>query len=66
MTSIGEQWPIERARVEVLMGEYREIGPAGQFALLMIGDVIKRADEAWSSQDVVAIVRSFKEMKECQ
>jgi hypothetical protein len=66
MSSIGEDFPNEQARVRELLTEYKAIGPAGAFGALMIEKALQRADQAMASGDVVAIVRSYQELKECE
>jgi hypothetical protein len=65
MSSVGEEFPKEQARVRELLTEYKAIGPAGTFGAMMIEQTLKRADEAMASGDIVAIVRSFEELKGC-
>lgn len=62
MTSLGEQYPIEQARLRELMVGYREIGPAGAFGLVMLEDLARRADQAAISGDIVAMMRCYQEM----
>lgn len=64
--SLGTAFPKEQARVRRLLGTYREIGPAGQFGAFMIEQALQRADQAAMSGDVVAMLRSFQELKECE
>lgn len=64
--SLGEQYPLEQARLRQLLLEYKEIGPSGAFAYMMIEQVLKRADEASMSQDITRIMASFLEMRECK
>lgn len=65
-TSVGEQFPLEQARVRELLTVYKSIGPAGAFGAHMIEQALRRADQAAISGDVVAILRSYRELKECQ
>lgn len=63
MSSVGEEFPKEQARVREILEQYKAIGPAGAFGAAWIGNVLKRADEAAISGDVVAIIRSYQEMQ---
>lgn len=63
MASVGEDFPKQQARARELLQQYRSIGPAGAFGALMIEQAIQRADQAAISGDVVAIVRSYEELK---
>lgn len=66
MSSLGEEYPLQQARCRELLEAYTEIGPAGAFGHLMIFQVLERADRAAISGDLVAMLRSFEEMKGCQ
>ncbi len=55
---------MEQARVRTVLGHYREIGRAGAFGAMMIEQALQRADQAVVSGDVVAMIRSFKELQE--
>ena len=66
MSSVGEEFPKEQARVRELLLQYKAIGPAGTLGAIMIEQALQRADQAAISGDVVAILRSFVELKECQ
>lgn len=65
-TSVGEDFPHQQERLRELMQEYRDLGPAGTFGLMMLQQVAKRADEAMASGNVVRILSSYQEMKECK
>jgi len=65
-TSVGLDFPKQQARVRELMTAYRDIGPAGAFGLLMLEQTLRRADAAMASGDVVAILRAYQELKECE
>ena len=64
-TSVGEDFPRQIERVRELLDAYREI-PTGGFGAKMIADVLRRAEAAQASGDVVAIVRSYTELKDCE
>jgi hypothetical protein len=66
MTTVGDEFPREQARCREVLKTYHEIGPAGQFGAAIIEDVLKRADQAAASGDVVAMIRSLKEMQGCE
>lgn len=63
MSSVGMEFPKEQARVRELLTQYKAIGPAGMFGAAMIEQALQRADQAAISGDVVAILRSFEELK---
>lgn len=64
--SLGEDYPIEQARCRELLDEYRKIGPVGRFGYVMIEQVLKRADEAAISGDIVQMIGAYQAMKECK
>lgn len=64
--SVGEDFPHEMSRVWKLRDAYREIGPTGLFGLSQIEATLERATIAQSSGDVVAILKSYEELKKCQ
>lgn len=65
MSSVGEEFPKEQARVRELLGEYKAIGPSGAFGAIMIEQVLQRAEKAAISGDIIAILRSYEELKGC-
>ena len=66
MSTLGDEFPKEQARVRELLAQYRAIGPSGMFGAAMIEQAMQRADQAAISGDVVAILRSYEELKGCQ
>lgn len=65
--SVGTDFPNQQARVRELIGFYRELpNNTGAFGIMMMEDTLRRADEALASGDVVAILRSYQEMAECE
>ena len=63
MSSLGEEFPKQQARVREILGHYKEIGPSGMFGAAMIEQTLKRADEAAISGDVIAMIQSYEELK---
>lgn len=66
MTSLAESLPEQQRRVRRLIEVYREVGPAGQFAIAMMEQALSRAEDAAASGDVVAMIRAHEELKEFQ
>lgn len=68
--TVGEDFPRQQARVRELLDNYRSLdGQPGvnvKFAMAAIEQVMRRADEAVISGDVVAILRSYEELKGCE
>jgi hypothetical protein len=63
VSSIGEDFPNQQANARELLAMYREIGPAGQFGEAVVEHALRCADEAMASGDIVAIMRSYAELK---
>ncbi|MEY2855659.1 MAG: hypothetical protein RL030_2791 [Pseudomonadota bacterium] len=66
MSSLGEQFPIEQARVREVLRQYEACGPGGELGAMFIRQTLKRADQAAISGDVIEMIRAFQEMKETQ
>ena len=66
MDSLGTELPKEQARVRVVLGHYKEIGPAGLFGAAMIEQTLKKADQAIISGDLAQMITAFKELKEIE
>lgn len=66
MSSLGEEFPKMQAQVRELLMTYKELGPIGIFGATMIEQVLRRADEAVMSGDVVLMTQSYEEMKGCK
>lgn len=64
--TLGDEYPREQARLRELAKAYRDIGPTGNFGCFVIEGVLRRADEAAISGDVVAMIQLFQEMRDCQ
>jgi hypothetical protein len=65
VTTVGDEFPKEQARVRELLGVYKQLGPAGAFGAMMLEQTLARADHAAISGDVVAVLRSYQELKGC-
>lgn len=64
MNTLGDALPKELARVREVLGEYKAIGPAGAFGVMMIEHVLKEADAAIISGDLVSMISSYKKLKD--
>lgn len=64
--TLAELFPLEQARLRELIDAYRDIGPAGRFGEAMIRLTLARADAAAASQDTVAMLRAYEEMRGCE
>jgi len=65
MTTLGDDYPREQQRCRKLLIEYKKI-PTGVFGAACIEQVLREADAAAISGDVVEMVRAYNAMKECQ
>lgn len=66
MSSLGEVYPVEQARVRTVLGHYKEIGVPGKIGALLIEDLLLRADKAVAEGDVIAMLGCYEEMKATQ
>ena len=62
--TLAEALPAEMARVRVVLGHYREIGPVGMIGASFIERDLQAADRAVMSGDVVAMLRSYESLKQ--
>lgn len=65
-TSVGEDLPVQQARVRKIQERAKNLGAAGQFLVFMCEQALRRAEQAAVSGDIVEIVRSYNELKEFQ
>jgi hypothetical protein len=63
MTSLAESLPAEQQRVRELVTLYLSIGAAGIPATLIMKDALRRAEIAASSGDIIAMIKSYEELK---
>lgn len=64
MSTLGEEFPKQQARLRELIEQYLAIGPAGTFGRMMIEGTLRKADAAAISGDPVEMLRVYEEMKE--
>ncbi len=65
--TLGEDFPKMQARTRELLATYKALpGGVGVFGAMMIEGVLQRADRAAVSGDVVAMIRSYREMEDCK
>lgn len=64
VVSLAEALPKEMARVRVVLGHYREIGPAGRFGAAFIEQDLREADQAVMSGDVVRMLQAFAKLQD--
>lgn len=61
--SLGEALPREMTRVRHLITLYEKIGPAGQFAIMLMNKSLDEAQKALAEGDVVAMIRIYQDLK---
>lgn len=70
MTSLGTEYPQEQERCRNLLLEYFKLrdtpGVNVNFAIGTLTDLLRRADVAAMTGDVVEMIRIYRELKETQ
>lgn len=67
MTTLGDEFPKQQQRVRELIEVYKSLpNNAGLFGALMLENVLQRANRAAMSGDVVEMIKSYNEMKDCK
>ena len=66
METLGTALPKEQARVRIVLGHYKEIGPAGALGALMIENSLRAADQAIIGGDLAAMIRAYEDLKSIQ
>lgn len=64
--TLAEALPMEQERCRELLKVYHELGPVGVFGATMISMALDRAERAAAAQDTVAMLRSLRELQECE
>ena len=64
--TLGDALPKEQARVRALLAVYHGLGPTGAFGAAMLEKALRQADAANISGDVVALIKSYEELRQCQ
>lgn len=62
--TLADALPREMQRVREILPHYKEIGPAGMFAVAMIEADLRAAEKAMMACDVVAMLRVYQSLKE--
>lgn len=65
MTSLAQDFPKEQRRVRELLEGYNTI-PTGAFGAMILRQALTRAEQAAASGDVIAMLRSYEELKGCE
>ena len=61
--TLADALPKEMARVRVVLGHYKEIGPAGAIGAMFIEQDLQAADRAVMSGDVVAMLQALEALR---
>jgi hypothetical protein len=64
--SLAEAFPLEQQRIREMIEIYGECGPGGRRMQIVLNDILSRSMQAAANQDVVAMLKSYYEMKEEQ
>lgn len=65
--TLGEALPLEMARVrDVVMPRYVEIGPVGQFALVLMRKDLDDAAKAMIEGDVIEMLRVYQSLRDTE
>ena len=62
--TLADALPEEIARVREVLGHYKEIGPAGAFAVTFIERDLRMAEEAIKYGDTVQMLRSLQTLRD--
>lgn len=63
MGTLADALPKEQERVRELIPIYESIGAPGAFALAMMKNSLREADNAAASGDVVAMMRALEDLR---
>ena len=63
MEIVGSDFPKQQARVRELLADYKALGPSGVFGTISIESVLRQADAALASGDIVKILRAYEALK---
>jgi hypothetical protein len=63
ITTLADALPAEMARVRVVLGHYKELGPVGAIGAMFIEQDLQAADKAVMSGDVVDMLQAFETLK---
>lgn len=64
MASVGEDFPIQQARVREILGYYKSLGMVGSFGAMNIAAALQDAEAALASGDVVRILKAYQALKD--
>lgn len=64
--TLGDALPAEIKRCQALLPHYDAIGPVGAFGKAMIQADIDAAIKAMAEGDVVAMLRAYNALKDCE
>lgn len=65
--TLADALPREMSRVrDELIPAYMEIGPAGQFGLMMLRSALDEAAKVMAAGDTVGMLRAYEKLKGCE
>ena len=66
MSTVGDELPIELARVRKVKDVYVGLGPSVRIGAWLIDQDLEAADRAIASSDVTAMIRALQTLREIQ
>ena len=63
MSTLGEEFPKEQARVRDVLKQYESLGVAGALGAALIRQTLAEADQAAISGDLVRMIAVYEELK---
>lgn len=70
MSTLADEYPKQQARVRELLEDYKSLrntpGVAPEFGIMCLEKVIKEAEEAQASGDIVRMLATYKRMEACK
>jgi len=61
--SLAEAFPKAQKRVRKLIKQYKEIGPPGRFAIMMMERSLDDAEKAAASGNVIDMIRAYNDLR---
>lgn len=62
--TVGDDYPRQQDRIRECIKHGKEIGPAGEFYVMIATNLLKKSEEAWASGDILLILATYTAMRE--
>jgi len=66
VSSVGEDFPKQQARVRDVLEQFKKIGPAGAIGAALIEHSLRQADDALASGDVLKILVAYDGLRKIE